>query len=212
MVFGFEEVFTTLWNNFLVGLPGFIYAIIWLIVGFIIGKVVGRIVKEILIKVKLDEFIVEKEKLKMKFSDIFATISRWVIYLVFIMIAAEALNITIVTELISSSIGFLLGAVEATIIIIVGYVLALYVKDKIVHAKTFYGSVVGNILFFLILYVSITLALPFVGIDVTLLNQLLLVVVAALSLGFAIAIGLGTKDVVRDLAKECARKFKKRRR
>lgn len=207
-----QDVLLSLWNNFIIGLPSLIYAIIWLIVGLIIGKVIGRIVKEILIKAKLDEFIVEKEKLKIKFSDLFATISRWVIYLVFIVIAAEALNIAVITSLVSSAIGFLIGVVEATIIVIVGYSLALYIKDKVMGTKTVYGDFVGKILFFLILYVSIALALPFVGIDVTLINWILIVIVASLGLGFAIAIGLGMKDVMRDFAKDYAKKFRKRRR
>jgi hypothetical protein len=207
-----QDVLLSLWNNFIIGLPSLVYAIIWLIVGFIIGKVIGRIVKEILIKVDLDKFIVEKEKLKIKFSDIFATISRWVIYLIFIIIAAEALNIAVVTNLVTSAIGFLIGVVEATVIIIVGYGLALYIKDRVVGTKTVYGDLVGKILFFLILYVSIALALPFVGIDVTLINWILIVIVASLGLGFAIAIGLGMKDVMKDLAKDYARKFKRRRR
>jgi len=206
-----QDVLLSLWNNFVIGLPSLVYAIIWLILGFIIGKVIGRIVKEILIKVDLDKFIVEKEKLKIKFSDIFATISRWVIYLVFIIIAAEALNIAVLTNLVTSAIGFLIGVVEATVIIIVGYALALYIKDRVVGTKTVYGDLVGKILFFLILYVSIALALPFVGIDVTLINWILIVIVASLGLGFAIAIGLGMKDVMKDLAKNYARKFKRRR-
>ena len=96
-------------------------------------------------------------------------------------------------------------------IIIVGYGLALYVKDRTVHTETIYGNIVGNILFFLIFYVSITLALPFVNIDVTLLNQLLLIVVGALGLGFAIAMGLGLKDTVREYSKSCLKKIKKRK-
>ena len=205
-----QDMLFTLWNSFLFGLPALITAVIWLIVGFIIGKIVGRIVKEILVRVKLDQYVVEKEKLKIKFSDIFSVISKWVIYLIFIQIAAASLGILTLITLISSAITFLTGAIEATVIIIVGYSLALYIKDKVVHSKTFYGEMIGNLIFFIIVYVSIALALPFVGIDPTLVNWILVVIVASLGAGLAIAIGLGLKEVVAESARSYAKKFKKR--
>jgi hypothetical protein len=67
------------------------------------------------------------------------------------------------------------------------------------------------VIFFLVLYVSIALALPFVGIDPTLINWILIVIVASLGVGLAIAIGLGLKDVIADVARGYSRKFKKRR-
>ncbi len=78
--------------------------------------------------------------------------------------------------------------------------------------KTLYGDIVGNVIFFLILYVSVALALPFVGIDTQLINWILIVVVASLGLGMAIAIGLGLKDVVRDIGKTYSKRFMKKRR
>jgi len=205
-----QDMLFTLWNSFLFGLPALITAVIWLIVGFIIGKIVGRIVKEILVRVKLDQYIVEKEKLKIKFSDIFSVISKWVIYLIFIQIAAASLGILTLITLISSAITFLTGAIEATVIIIVGYSLAIYIKDKVVHSKTFYGEMIGNLIFFIIVYVSVALALPFVGIDPTLVNWILVVIVASLGAGLAIAIGLGLKEVVAESARGYAKKFRKR--
>jgi len=205
-----QDVLFTLWNSFLFGLPSLITAVIWLIVGFIIGKVVGRIIKEILVRVKFDQYIVEKEKLKIKFSDIFSIISKWIIYLIFIQIAASSLGVSTIIALINSAITFLTGAIEATVIIIVGYSLALYIKDKVVHSKTFYGELIGNLIFFMIIYVSVALALPFVGIDPTLINWILIVIVASLGAGLAIAIGLGLKEVVAESARVYAKRFRKR--
>jgi len=206
-----QDVLLTLWDSFLIGLPSLILAIVWLIIGFIIGKVAGRIVKEILVRVKLDQFIVERDKIKIKFSDIFSMIAKWIFYLLFISIAAESLGIELIINLIRQTITFLTGAIEASVIIIVGYGLAIYIKEKVVQSKTFYGEVVGNLIFFLIMYISIALALPFVGIDPTLINWILIVIVGSLGAGIAIAVGLGLKDVVRESAKSYTDKFKKRK-
>jgi hypothetical protein len=205
-----EQALMTLWNNFLVTLPSIIWAAIALVVGFIIGKVTGWIIKQFLVRIKLDQYVFEKEKFKIKLSDVFSILGRWTIYLVFVQVAAGILGIVTVISLVNSAITFLAGAIEATVIVIVGYSLAYYVKDKVIHSKTFYGDLVGNLIFFMILYVSIALALPFIGIDATLINWILIVIVASLGAGLAIATGLGLKDVVADVAKGYSRKFKKK--
>jgi hypothetical protein len=193
------------------GLPALITAIVWLIIGFIIGKIAGYIVKEILVRIKLDQYVVEREKLRMKLSDVFSTIAKWVFYLIFINIAAESLGIATLIELVRNAITFLVGAIEAAVIIIIGYSLASYIKDRVIRAKTIYGDITGKIIYFLIIYVAIALALPFVGIDPTLINWILMIIVASFGLGMAIAIGLGLKEFVAQTARDYAKKFKKRK-
>jgi len=206
-----QEVLMTLWYNFLTELPALITSVIILIIGFIVGKIVGKITKEILARIKIDNYISEKEKFKLKISDLGSLIAKWVLYIWFIQLGVAALGITELTALTTSAVSFLFGAVGAVIIILVGYIFAYFVKEKVVHAKTFYGDVVGNLIFFLIIYVSVALALPFVKIDPTLINWLLIVIVASLGLGLAIAIGLGLKEVVAETARGYSRKFRAKR-
>ena len=204
-----EQALLALWNSFLLTLPSIIWASIALVVGFLVGKVAGWIVKQFLTRIKLDKYVFEKEKFKIQLSDVFSILTRWVIYLIFIQISAGILGIASVITLVNSAISFLTGAIEATVIIIIGYSLAYYIKDMVIHSKTFYGDLVGKVIFFLMLYVSIALALPFIGIDATLINWMLLVIVASFGVGMAIAIGLGLKDVVKDVAKGYSKKYKK---
>lgn len=198
----------SLWGNFLSGLPGLILAIIILAIGFVVGKVVGRVVKEILARIKIDDYVHHKDRMAFKLSDVFSVISRWYIYLVFIQQAAEYLGIAAITEFINSIISFIPGLIESALIIIVGFVLAEYLKDKIVAAKTMYADIVGKIIFFLLIYLSIALALPFVGINPSLVNSILLIIIGSIGIGLAIAIGWGLKDVVTEIAKKYSRKFR----
>ena len=206
-----QEILITLWNNFLTMLPALITSIIILLIGFVIGKVVGKIAKEILVRIKIDKYISEKEKFKLSISDLGELITKWTFYIWFIQLGVTALGIAELTALTASAVNFLLGAVGAVVIILVGYIFACFVKDRVVHSKTFYGDVVGNLIFFLIIYVSVALALPFVRIDPTLINWLLIVIVASLGLGLAIAIGLGLKDVIAETAKGYSKRFRSRK-
>ena len=207
-----QPILIGIWESFLGSLPGLIAAIITLIIGLIVGKIVGKIVKEIFMRLKVDEFVLEGEKLVFRFSDIFSVIARWWIYLVFIQAAAVFLGVETITAFIGDIIAFIPGLVKGALVVIVGYVLAEYIKDKIVSKKTFYGAIAGKVIFFLLLYISVALALPLIGIDPTIVNSILLIFTGTIGLGIAIAIGLGLKDVVNATAKEYMQKSKRKRR
>jgi hypothetical protein len=207
-----QQALSNVWYSLVINLPYFLWALMALLFGFLAGRFGGWLVKQFLMKIKLDQFIFERDKFKMKLSDIFSVMTRWIIYLLFLMYAVSFLGVPEITQLIASAISFLTGAVEAAVIIIVGYSLATYIKEQVMHTKTFYADVVGNIILFLITYVSISIALSLIGINTELINWILIVIVASFGIGMAIAIGLGLKDVVRDAARQYTRNIARKRR
>src|SRR3989338_3293169 len=112
-------------------LPNIVGAIILLVVGLVIGKIVGRLAREVLERIRLDYYISETEKPAIKLSEIFALITRWWIYLAFITAALsrEVLGITSLSLWISEINTFIPRIIGAAAIIIVGYVIAEYIKN-----------------------------------------------------------------------------------
>jgi hypothetical protein len=205
-----QEVLLEMWTSFKDSLFPFSLATVWLILGVILGKIVGRISKEILIRVKLDSFIIESEKIKLKLSDAFSTLLKWVVYFVFISQAVETVNAQILTEMFQSVVTFLIGVIKGSVIMIIGYSFAGYIKEKVIHSKTFYGEIIGNLMFFLIIYLSLSASLPAVGIPAIteLTDRILLILVTSVGLGVAIALGLGLKPIVEEVAKKYSKKLK----
>jgi len=197
-------------NSVILFFPNLVAAVILIAIGWVIGAIVGRVAKELLIKFKVDQHISKRGKM-LKVSSIFPLIFEWVIYLVFIQAAVEALGIAAVSTFIQMILGFIPGVVEAVIVVIVGYIFAEYVKEEVEKSKMPYSDLMSKVLFWLVVYVAIALALPQVGIDATLVNNILLIVVGSVCLGFAIAIGLGAKDSVRDMLKTKTGRFSKRK-
>jgi len=197
-------------NSVILFFPNLVAAVILIAIGWVIGAIVGRVAKELLIKFKVDQHISKRGKM-LKVSSIFPLIFEWVIYLVFIQAAVEALGIAAVSTFIQMILGFIPGVVEAVIVVIVGYIFAEYVKEEVEKSKMPHSDLMSKVLFWLVVYVAIALALPQVGIDATLVNNILLIVVGSVCLGFAIAIGLGAKDSVRDMLKTKTGRFSKRK-
>ena len=200
-----------LWYSFLDFLPNLIGAIILLIVGYIVGKISGIVVREILIRVGVDKYLQKEEHIKFKTSTVFDVITRWFLYIVFINAAIEVLGISSLVDVMHTIIYFIPGVVGAAIIIIAAYGVGLYIKEEILSSKTIYSDIVGKTIFFLIVYLGVAVALPLVGINPTIVNDILLVIIGSLGLGLAIALGLGLKDVIRDMAKDYETEFRAKR-
>ena len=126
--------------------------------------------------------------------------------------AAIFLGVQAITVFVNNVISIIPPLIQAGLLVIVGYSLAIYMKERIVTSKTLYADVAGKTVFFLILYLSIAMALSQINIDTTLVNNILLLIVAGVSFGLAIALGLGLRDVVSSSAKDYTQKFKKGRR
>ena len=181
--------------------PKAVAAIIILIVGFVIGKLIGAAVEEILLKARVDQYVRSK-RTEIKISHIFAVILKWVIYLVFLQQAAYTLAIPIVSTFLGEIISFLPGVIEAIIMVAVGYALARYIEGLVRESEVAYSGISSKVFFFFILYLAIALALPNVGINATLVNSILLIIVGAGGLGGAIAVGLGAKETVGTILKK----------
>jgi hypothetical protein len=204
------DILANLTTNVVNFLPSLVSAVILLVIGLIVGKIVGRVVKEVLLRVKLDYYVSETKKPAYSLADIFALIARWWIYLAFITAALsrDVLGITYLSTWVAEINAFIPRIIGASIILVVAFVLAEYIKGHVKKANTLWGAVVGKVLFFFIMYVAIALALPVLGVSSTLVDNILLVIIGAVGLGVAIALGLGLKDSVSEISKKYVRKMR----
>ena len=178
---GLETFLVTLGQDTINFLPNLLGALLLLLIGYVVGKIVGAIIKKLCEGLKVD---------------LFRIASEWIIYLVFIQSAVQYLGIIALAMFVNEIIYFIPKAVGAAVIIIVGYILGTFLENEIKKNGDRYGSIVGKIVNFFVLYVSVALALPFLGVNAELVNNILLIIIGSIGLGVAIAIGLGLKDIV----------------
>lgn len=196
-----EDALATLWNNLIGGVANGIVvaipAVLVLVVGYIVGKVLGKVTKEILMRANVDKYVSREEHVSVEVSSIASLIVRWLVYLVTIAEAARISTLTVVQDAVWIIVTFASQVILAAATIIAGYSLALYIKERVITSKTSYSNMTGNIVFGLVLYLSIAIGLKFITVvDTSIIDQLLLVIVGAVGVGIAIALGLGLKDVV----------------
>jgi len=200
-------VFSNTIEQLVTYIPNIIAALLLLLVGWIIGKVLGMVTKEILKRFKADVYF--KFGKGFEVSKIFGLIVSWIIYLAFIQaaVSTEVLGIPTLELFVGQVLAFIPGVLGGMVIILVGYILAKYVQGQIIATKAKYSNFIGQVIFFFTIIITIALALPFVGIDPSLINNIILILVASIGIGIAIALGLGLKDSVAIIAKKYIKKI-----
>ena len=191
-------------------LPNLVAAIILLVIGLVVGKIVGRVIKEVLLRIKVDYYVSETHKPAISLADLFGVIGRWWVYLAFITasLSTEILGIPSLATWMATINAFIPNIIGAAIIVIAGYVIAEYIKTQLGKHGAHYSTLTSKILFFFIMYVSIAIALPILGVNAVLVNNILLAIIAAVGIAFAIAFGLGARDIMGQIAKKWAKKHK----
>jgi hypothetical protein len=191
--------------------PNLIIGMFLLGIGWLIGEFVRRIITEILLRFKIDHYLT-KRGFSIKLTSIIPVLFEWAIYLVFIQEAAMKFQVAAISNAVELIYQKIPGIIFAVVIAIVGYMVAEYVKKEIMRSKIIYARLMSNILFVIIVFVSLAVALKQTPIETSLIDQILLIGAASVGLGMAIAIGLGAKDVVRDVTRDVYRESKKGRR
>ena len=188
-----QNMLAELGNSTITYFPYIVGALLLLILGYIVGKIFGVVIKKFCEGMKVDKYIKSKG---FKLSHLFKMAGEWMVYLAFISAAIEYLSIPVLPMFINSLLVFVSNAIVAAIIMVAGCLLGGFLEEQVTKTKGTYAGLVGKIVNFFTVYMAISLALPVLGINTVLINNILLIIVASLGLGFAIAVGLGLKDSV----------------
>ncbi len=194
--------FAPIWDATQQFLPKLFFAVVLLIVGYILGRVTFSAILRLLEHTRVDEYFEEEGHLELQLSELFAELGKWIVYFAFLQQAALILEVSAFKSLIEDIVSWIPGVIGAIAVFLAGYGIAIYTKDHIVGSETFYADLLGKTIFFFVLYIAVSTALPLAGIGAELLNNILLIIVASVGLAFAIAAGWGLKDVFRQEAEK----------
>ncbi|MFB6077110.1 MAG: hypothetical protein ABEK12_03200, partial [Candidatus Nanohaloarchaea archaeon] len=165
-------------------LPSAFFATVLLVVGYIIGRITYAVIRRVLEHTKVDEYFEEQGHLELELSSLFAELAKWIVYFAFLQQAAIILGVGALTQLVDRVVAWIPGVIGAVAVFLAGYGIAIYTKDQIVGSETIYADLLGKTIFFFVLYIAVSTALPLAGIGAQLLNNILLVLVASAGLAF----------------------------
>ncbi len=207
-------------GNLLEGVFAFAILVIIMFVGVFVASILGKILRHFFERVKMEGFLklhgVHDAFLGFSFTNIAVALLELYVIIAFLGIAADVVSVPMLYLLSAQATSYLPSLVQGVVIMIVGLMAGHYITDRMKTSKKIpFANTVAIVVYLFIAYNALVIAMPLLlpAADPSLLVWSFLVVLGALAfgvgLGAAIAIGLGMKGAVADVAKKRRKEFDK---
>lgn len=208
----FLQPILDIWALFSAYVPKLVAAFTFVLFGLFIARVISSLLEQFLRKIKLDTYtssvgineILIRFGLGKSCSRMLSFIVYWALLLVFLVTAANILNLTAISTILEKFIiGFLPRLVAAIFIGFGGLMFARFMGDVVLSSATSNnlkgGRSLSKIVNFIIIIFTLIAAIEQLGIEMKMIRNGVNILFAAMGLAFAIAVGLGAKDIARDI-------------
>jgi hypothetical protein len=174
-------------------------------IGYFVAKLVESLVVKVLQTLAVDKVadqvqlstMLSKGGIRQKLSELVGMIVYWLIMLAVVMIAFNALQLTVAAELFQTVVAYLPNVLAAVFILIIGIFAAAFLSATVRTAASNAGILQAHLLGQLtqIVVVIFATVAALEQLNVRFFGEIFLILLGGFSLGCAIAFGLGCKDM-----------------
>ncbi len=194
---------------------------ILLLIGWLVSESVKIGVNKILKVLKFDELshrieldaVLSKGGITASLSDLISGICYWLALLITFVVTLNAVGLTVAADLLQKVVLFVPNIIAAVFILIVGMFAATILRNIVKTAASNAGiaqaNFVSNITEVVVVVFTVAIALEQLQIGAQIVKLVITIVLGSLGLGFALAFGLGCKDIVGSSVKEFLNKLTK---
>src|ERR671910_1426514 len=192
-------------DRFLEYIPQLIGAIVILVIGYIVARVLKAVVARVLQAIGFDNWM-ERGGIKQFFdraqtretpATVLGKLVFWLVFIIAITMAADALGIRQVSEVLGQLIAYIPSVIAAILILVLAALLANFLAGVVRGATG--SDLLANIARYAIIVYAAFAALTELGIAVQLTAPTFLIILGAVALAAAIAFGWGGRDVAKDI-------------
>jgi small-conductance mechanosensitive channel len=193
---------------FLAYIPQLLGAIVILIVGYIVARILQSVVARVLQAIGFDNWM-ERGGIKQFFdraqtretpATVLGKLVFWLVFIIAITMAADALGIRQVSEVLAQLIAYIPSIIAAILILVLAALLANFLAGVVRGATG--SDLLANIARYAIIVYAVFAALTQLGIAVQLTAPTFLIILGAVALAAAIAFGFGAQGVARDIVQK----------
>lgn len=201
-------------NQLATFIPNLLGALLVLVIGWLAGSWLKFLVSKILGAVKLNALIagtvvdsfLQKAEIGGKVEDILGNTVRWLTIFIFFIAGINILGLSTVSQVLNNILSYIPKVFSAAIVLLAGVLLAGLVESLVKGAV---GSVavsvsrfLGKLASWIVMIFATLAAISELGIAANFINTLITGTIAMLSLGLGLALGLGSKDLVKEILTE----------
>ncbi len=191
--------------------PNIITALLIFLVGLIIARVVRRVIRKMLAKTGIDKLadrlndidMMSSSNIKIVPSTLFSQIIYYILVLVSLMAAVEALGMEAVSDLMTNIINYLPKALSAFIVLIIGLLVADFIKKIVLTTCESLGipaaKLIANVVFYFLFLNVALITLKQAELQTAFMENNISIVLGGVIFAFAIGYGLASKSLMANM-------------
>ncbi len=197
-----------LFRQFAAFFPRIVGALVILLIGWLVAKLVKKILAQVLERVGIDRFaqmlndidLVRSSGMEVKLSVVLAQVVYYVMMLIFVIAATDAMGVKAITQLVTDALNYLPSLFSASVIFLLGLFLADLVKGLVLTVCQSIGlpsakMIAAGVFYFLLVTVAIS-ALAQAKINTGFISSNLTVIIGAVALAFSLGYGFASRDLM----------------
>jgi len=202
------DSFTQAWSQVILLAPKVVAMAVVLVVGYVVARWVGGVIAVVSEKIGL-QTAAEKSGLAKSMNDvgirrplpaIVGGIVFWLLMCVFTMAAFNILGLDSISNAMGEVVNYIPRLLVATVVVVIGLLAATFLRGVVATSADRVGLSYAEYLaggcYWVLSILTFIAAFNQLGIQFALLEKLILIASAGLSAGFALAFGLGGRDVM----------------
>src|ERR1043165_3947021 len=202
-------------------LPALIGALVILFAGYLLAKVLEKLVERGLRRIRLNHMLerggviqaVERSGTHVNPTRVLANLVFWLVMFTVILLAANALGLDSLANVVSTLVSYIPSVIAAIVIILVGIVLGGFVGGLIAASA---GAVHGGRSLARvgragIVLLAVFMALQELGIATEIVTTAFAILFGAVALAMALAFGLGNRDLAGEITREWYERYRRER-
>lgn len=192
-------------------LPNLLSAILILLLGWLLAAVASRLAAKALQTLRVDS-LAERNGMTSTLKDVgfsgtlsglLSGVLYWIILLLTLLPAVEALRMVYFTMMVAKLLGYLPTLIAAAVILLVGLSLARFLSNALArtakNANLEYAGALGIISRYFLSLIVIVITLAQLGVQTAILTVILAVILISVGLATALALGFGSRAVVANI-------------
>lgn len=203
-------------------IPKLIGVLIILIVGWLIAKIIETVLVRSLKLIRLDTLseksgtsnFLAKGGIKYTLSELVGALVYWIVLLIVIITALNALQWTVAAEVLNTIVGYIPNIIVAVFILVLGMfvstLLGTVIRTAASNAGITQARLLGQITQTVVIIFAAVIALQQLKIQTTIILNVINIIVAAVGLALGLAFGLGCKDIAGKALADFLERLKKK--
>lgn len=201
--------------------PALLGALVILFAGYLLAKVLEKITERLLRRVRLNHFLerggviqaVERSGTHVNPTRVIANLVFWLVMFTVILLAANALGLQSLANVVSTLVGYIPSVIAAIVIILLGIVLGGFVGGLIgASAGGLHGGrALARVGRGGVILLAVFMALQELGIATDIVTTAFALLFGAISLAMALAFGLGNRELAAEVTREWYDRWRRER-